>query len=185
MPRLLTRVGFGAVLVAIALCPPAARAQSGWLRNGKPVTGEPNLGTDGPLAVIQVSTTDANGLIAAWPKPTPATLMKGAGTISSRRLVTTFLIFKGCTPDPAGACNVTADFEVVDPHGLTAAQRMVPVRVGEKPGRDDGLVLSATGFGLTLNANNAVGAYHIRATTTDHVASRSVRTEQILILQGK
>lgn len=173
-----------AVSVAVALSPAAALAQSGWLRNGKPVTGESNLGSSGPLSVMQLATADANGLIAAWPKPSPAAQMKGTADIRAGQ-ITTFLIFKGCTPDPAGLCNVTADFEVVGPRGTAAVERLVPVRVGQAPVQGDGLLLSATGFGLTLNAGSAVGTYHIRATTTDHIASRVVRTEQALTLRGK
>ena len=172
------------VLVAMALSPALAWAQSGWVRNGKPVAGETNLGTDGPLAVMQVETADARGLMAAWPKPSPAVQMKGAADIRLGQ-ITTFLIFKGCTPDLAGVCNVTADFEVVDPRGVKATQRDVPVRVGQKPAQGDLLLLSTTGFDLTLGAGNAVGTYHIRATTTDHVANRSVRTEQALTLRAK
>ena len=94
-----------AVSVAMALSPVAALAQSGWLRNGKPVMGEPNLGSSGPLSVMQLATADANGLIAAWPKPSPGAQMKGTADIRTGQ-ITTFLIFKGCTPDPAGLCNV-------------------------------------------------------------------------------
>ena len=172
-----------AVSVAMALSPMAALAQSGWLRNGKPVMAEPNLGSSGPLSVMQLATADANGLIAAWPKPSPGAQMKGTAYIRAGQ-ITTFLIFKGCTPDPAGLCNVTADFEVVGPRGATAVQRLVPVRVGQTPAPGDGLLLSATGFSLTLNAGSAVGTYHIRAMTADHIASRVVRTEQALTLRG-
>ncbi len=158
----------------------------GRAQGGMPVMDRPNIGASGPLAIMQLLTEDADALIAAWPKPSSGAQMNGQATARFGHKITTFLVFKGCKPDPAGKCDVVADFEVINPRGaVTTARTAVPVWVGPKPPSPVGLQLSRTGFGMTLDDSNAVGLYRIRVVTTDRIAKLVVPTEQIVMVRTK
>lgn len=172
------RMATGMLLAVLSGAAPSARAQTG-------PDNAPNIAANGQLSIMQMATEDADALIAAWPNPSPDAQMSATAKIRYGRKFTTFLVFRGCKPDRAGQCNVTADFEVITPRGQVATRTLaVPVWVGPRP-PITGVLLSKTGFSITLDDSNATGLYRIRATTTDHVANTTAPTEQILSLRGR
>ncbi len=171
------RFGMAAVLLALAAMPVQAQPA--------PPDGGLNIASNGALSIMQMATENADALIAAWPNPSADAQMKSTAAIRYGHTITTFLVFRGCKPDRAGKCNVTADFEVITPRGQVATRTLaVPVWVGPKP-PVTGVLLAKTGFAITMDDSNAAGLYRIRATTTDHVANTTAPTEQILTLRGR
>ena len=124
--------------------------------------------------------------VAAWNVPGRGASLQGAHTVARGEQITTFLIFRGCTPDPAGDCLIAAEFDVTGPNGapsgVTAA---VPVWRGPRPVQPAAFQLGPTGFGLRFDGSDAFGADRVRATITDQVAWLSLRTEDVLTLRGK
>jgi hypothetical protein len=93
----------------------------------------------------------------------------------------TFITFKGCRADAAGNCNVTADFNTVDPLGKSYGKtRTSEVWVGHPRPPDGFLQLSASAYGLVFEDKDPLGPYRVRAAITDHVAGITLHTEQVL-----
>ncbi len=76
---------------------------------------------------------------------------------------------------------MTADFDVFDPEGKPCGQgKSVEIWVGRPPAPGNNFQLSSAGFGIGFDDNDALGAYHVRATVTDHFANITTHTEQIV-----
>ncbi len=164
---------------------PAAFAQ-GWTENGRLVPPRANQAGSGSFAIMQIATKDPAGLVAAWNKPGPGASLQGASTVAPGEHITTFLVFRGCTPDPAGNCWVTADFAITGPDGQpSGVPTAVPVWRGPGPAQAAGFQLATTGFGLRFDGGDTPGAYRVRATITDQVAKLTLRTEDVLTLRGE
>lgn len=178
------RMAFVALVLVAATTP--GKAQDGWLRDGKPVSGQPDMAGSGNFGVIQIATDDPDRLVADWQTPTPGVSLKGTTQIRRGRPVTTFLVFKGCRADRSGKCNVTSDFDVFDPAGHLSGQvKSIKVWVGLPPAPGNNLQLSSSGFRIAFDDTDALGAHRVRATVTDHVAKITLHTEQVLTLVAK
>lgn len=163
-----------------------ASAQDGWQSNGEAVMGQPNFAASDSFGIMQIATNDPDQLMTEWKKPTPGVSVKGSTQIPRHRQITTFLIFKGCHADASGNCNVTADFDVYDPIGKPCAQsRLNEVWVNQPAAPGSNLQLSSTGFGLSFNDDDLLGAYRVLATVTDHNAGVTLHTEQVLTVLAK
>ena len=108
-------------------------------------------------------------------------MVSSAATRARNRPIVTFLVFRGCKADPAGRCNVTADFETIAPGGKTYdLTKGAQIWVGYPPPPGYSLQLSADGYGLRFEDKDPLGAYRVRATVTDRIAKITLRTEQTL-----
>lgn len=182
-------IGIGILALVILVSPvvsDAAIAQDGWQSNGKEVTGRPDFAASGGFGVMQIATNDPDQLMVEWRKPTPGVSVKGSTQTPRHRQITTFLVFKGCRADASGNCNVTADFDVFNPTGKPCAQsRLNEVWVNHPPAPGSNLQLSSTGFGISFDDGDPLGAYRVLATATDHNAGITLRTEQVLTVLAK
>jgi hypothetical protein len=171
-----------ATIALLALAGPAlAQGQSVWQQNGVPMKLTPNMAASDPLGVMQIATDDAKQLMAQWTKPDPNVQIAATTKTTRHRPITTFIVFRGCQADPAGNCNVTADFAITGPTGKPYDQaKGAPIWVGHPPPPGNGLQLSATGLGIEFEDKDALGAYLVRVTVTDHVAGKVLHTEQSL-----
>ena len=140
-----------------------------------------NRARAGDFMAIQVATTDPDRLMADWQKPGAGIRLVTATTMMRNQPIVTFIVFGGCKPDAAGACNVTADFETIGPAGKTYDEtRMAEVWVGHPAPPSQVLQLSVGALGLRIEDKDALGPYRVRATITDHVAGAVLHTEQVL-----
>ncbi len=116
--------------------------------------------------------------MAAWNKPTAGVNVTTAHQIARNQPIVTFIVFEGCARDAAGACNVTADFETMDPSGkVYDLSRNVAIWVGHPPPPAGSLQLSEGALGLRIGDKDPLGAYRIRVTITDHVSGNVLHTE--------
>lgn len=170
-----------ALVLTVATSP--AGAQDVWLRDGQPVKDQPNAAISGNFGVLQITTNDPERLVADWQKPTPGVSISGSTQTLRNQRLTTFLVFKGCRAGRSGNCNVTADFDVVDPKGQPCGQsKSAEIWVGHPPAPGNNLQLSVSGFGVSFDDSDPLGAYRVRATVTDHIAGITLQTEQVLMV---
>jgi hypothetical protein len=185
------RGALAAVLVALAA--PLATVvaaqpvdQQGSRMSGSAAPDRPNTASSGNFAVIQIATTDPDRLTTDWAKSTPGVQVHTSTQAPRNLPIVTFIIFKGCSADPAGNCNVTVDYDMVDPTGKSYDHTVAaPVWVGHPPAPNYNLQLSASGYGIRFEDKDPLGAYLVRATVTDHVAGITLHTEQTLTAVAK
>lgn len=174
-----------AAMVFITATGPAS-AQDAWLRDGKVMRDQSNAAVSGNFGVMQIATNDPDRLVADWSKPTLGVSVRGTTQTLRNQPITTFLIFKGCRAGASGSCNVTADFDVFDPAGnLCGQSKSVKIWVEHAPALGSNLQLSSTGFGLSFDDNDPLGAYRVHATVTDHIADITTHTEQVLTVLAR
>jgi hypothetical protein len=174
-------VGFAAALLGIAST--SAAPLEGWWKNGAPASG-PNMAWQGHFGVMQISTTDADGLVSNWSKPTNGATLNVQSETVRKTPIYVFIVFKGCRPDPQGHCNVTVDFDTFDPSGKPYdTKKDAPVWVGRPPTPRGNLQLSEGALAVRIEDKDPIGAYRVVATTTDHVAGVTLRTEQSLTVK--
>lgn len=175
------RVIAGAIC-ALFLTAGPANAEDVWLQDGLALKDQPNIARSGAFGVMQIATTEPEQLIAAWGKPTPAVAMVGATTARRNQPIVTFIIFTGCRADASGACNVTVEYNTLDPAGKAYAPPMsAEVWVGRPAPPDRALELSVSNYGMVFEDKDPLGAYRVKATVTDHVAGLTLHTEQKLV----
>ena len=150
-----------------------AEARDGW-------STAPNAASSGNFAVLQIATIDAEALLAEWRKPTPGVKLETSTQTTRNQRIETFIIFKGCSVDAAGHCNVTVDYEVFDPTGKSYARVTGDVLVDQPPAPDLQLQLSVSSLSLRVEDKDPLGPYRVQAKVTDHVTKVALRTEQVL-----
>jgi hypothetical protein len=177
-----------AALALAPLCPTPSQAVGTGVREEPQVEalgsgGRPNEAASGDFAVLQIATTDPAGLLADWARPGAGARLQAFTRTVRHRPIVTYLVFKGCRADAAGACNVTASFETLDPGGRSVGPASAAkVWVGRPPAPGLALQLSQDGYGLEFNDSDPAGAYRVRVSITDHIAGITVQTEQQLTL---
>lgn len=171
-----------AVIALALLAASPATAQNFWKKDGVPIKDlPPNLASNDPFAVQQITTADPDKLMADWAKPTPGVAIATATTTPRNKPIVTFIVFSGCKADAAGNCNVTADFLTTGPAGQTYdTTNGAEIWVGKPPPPGFNLQLSAGGLGIVFENKDPVGQYVVHATITDHVAGKVLHTQQTL-----
>lgn len=133
------------------------------------------------FSVQQIITDDASRLVRDWARPDQATESPVIDRIGRERVVDSFVVFKGCRPNPVQQCNVTADFMLIGPQGqVYARHRDAALWVGKAPPEMDALALSESSLGIFIEPEDPAGDYIVRADVTDHVAGITLRTEKRL-----
>jgi hypothetical protein len=164
------------MLMATAARPaPATDAEvnAGW-----PI--RPNSAISGGFAVLQTATTDVGALQAEWMKHTPGVHAKTTTHVRRNQPITTFITFRGCRADKAGKCDVTVAYEVIGPSGKTCARQSLDVWSHRPQPHAGTIQLSRDGMEVVFDGADAVGAYTVQATVTDHVAGIKLRTRQTI-----
>lgn len=128
------------------------------------------------FGVQMLVTDDYEGFWKAWEGPTPPRV-----SITSRtergKPVMAMLIFTGCKAGADGNCNVSADYTITAPNGAPYGEpKSGPVwRLPPAPGYN--LQLSEGAIGLEVESGEMLGAYTLKATVTDHIASLTLTVE--------
>jgi len=172
------------VALAAALSSAAGPAMADPSSDGRP----PALSEDhrGDFSVLQIATTNPDKLMADWAQPTPGVNLAVESAMKRNQPIVTFLVFKGCKVDAAGACNVTAQIEAIAPDGKSyAPPQDMPVWVDKAPPPNLNLQMSEGGFGLRIENQDPLGAYVVKATITDHVANVTLHTQETLTANDK
>jgi hypothetical protein len=143
---------------------------------------QPNAAALGDFAVAQAATDNAAHFVADWNAPTRGANLHVTHRIARNRPLATFITYRGCRTDPAGHCNVTATFELIEPSGKIDPVPEMPVSVNESAPAPGMIYLSQASMGLTFNDADPLGVYTIRAAVTDHVAGVTLHTQQDITL---
>lgn len=169
-----------AALASVAAVP--AIAQDQWLRDERAYSGK-DAAIAGQFATLQVQTTEPDQFMADWERPTAGVRLVSQDKVKRSRPIVTFVVFRGCKPNAAGACNVTADFTTTAPDGkVYDVSKNVEIWVGLPPPPGRAIQLSRGGLGLAFEPKDPAGEYRIVARTTDHVAGITLQTEKTLTL---
>ena len=133
------------------------------------------------FAVQQIVTDDASRLLRDWAQPDQATQSPSVDRIAREHVVDSFVVFKGCRPNPDEECNVTADFQLIGPQGqVYARHRDAALWVGKAAPAEGSLTISDSSLGIVIEPEDPAGIYVVRADVTDHVAGITLRTEKRL-----
>lgn len=134
----------------------------------------------GSFVVEQMATLDAAGLMKAWGKPGPEARSGLQTTTTRNQPLHSFISVAGCKADAAGACNVVANFLILDPAGnrYSDADGISLYRGAPPPNGQP--ALGTASLGLHVKATEAVGAYTAKVEVIDKVAGITLRTQQVL-----
>jgi len=167
-------LAFTGLMVANAM----AAEPSVWLKNGAPAGPDPSRAQAGGLAVMLISTTNPDKLVADWNQPKPGAQLTVDRQTVRHRPIFTFILFQGCKADAKGACNVTADFETRGPSGKSYDQtKGGKVWVGRLAPPANSLQLSEGALGIEIEDRDRLGAYRVDATVTDHVSGVTLHVQ--------
>ena len=170
-------VGLGTIL----LCATPGLTADQWQRNGEPAAPDKALASSGGFAVQQIATLDSDGLIERWSQPTDGVFIESSSIVVRNQPIFTYIVFTGCKPDKAGACNVTAVFKMFDPKRKPwGSQPDTPIWVGLPAPAHGILQLSANALGMVVEDKDALGEYRVTADVTDHVAGITLHTAKVL-----
>jgi hypothetical protein len=168
-------------VVSVGLAAEARAQDDTWQRDSSTGKTRPNAAVSGNFAVLQIATTDPGKLMADWLQPTPGVSVTTSTSTPRNKPIVTFIVFKGCSGDASGNCNVTVDYETLEPSGKSYNQtKAAEVWVGHPPAPGLALQLSVSGYGIVFEDKDPLGPYIVRAAITDHVAGVTLHTEQQL-----
>lgn len=112
----LSPLACSALLLLGSLAPAHA---TGWTdTTGKPAPERENMRSAGNFLVQLSLTGDEAALRKEWAEASAAPQLPTIERVTVGAPVTTVLVFNGCAPDPAGRCDVFAEFSIVAPDGL-------------------------------------------------------------------
>lgn len=129
-------------------------------------------GDPGSLQARLLLTADEKALRHIWetsptPPRLPVTDRARLGASAS-----TVIIFKGCTPDPAGHCDVDVEFEVAGPDGK--AQNAGSAKLWSAAPLGHKFMLGAASATRAFHGEEDLGSYTVRARLSDRVAKRQL-----------
>ena len=154
-------------------------AQAGWIQGKSPAKPRDNMASAGDFATMQVATDKPEQLMQDWQRATPGVQVSSISQTHKNQPVVTFIIFTGCAPDRKGVCQVTADFNLIDPSGkVMNSSKAVPIWQGYPPPAKHALELSSSAYGYRFENKDPTGIYIIQATATDAVSGKSLQTRQ-------
>lgn len=134
----------------------------------------------GQFLIVQVATRDPDRLMASWNTPGDPPRLETQNSARRGETLEVFIIFQGCKGDAAGACRVTADYEVRKPDGSLYANVKGAEIYRGKQASPATFLMSGSSLGLRFEPQDPLGGYTVKATVTDRVAGVSVSTEQVL-----
>lgn len=163
--------GAVAATVAAVLTGSAALAADNW---PPPPWGAQARG----FAVVQFASDRPGEVEAEWAKLTPGVNIRIVDEIRLGERITTFIAFRGCKADAEGACQVTAELELLDPAGKPALKTSLKVATGVPAPRSDRIHLSRESATVVFGESDTPGDYLVRVAVTDQVAGVTLRTER-------
>jgi hypothetical protein len=140
-----------------------------------------NIAQKQGFGIIQLAADDSNKFINAWK------IGAGAQASTTRAVANqplyTFLIFRGCKADPAGNCDLVADFVIHRPDG-TVNEDNKGITIWNKAAPADATkpILGDGALGYGVDDEGPFGDYRVVVTVTDKVANVSVTTEETLTI---
>jgi hypothetical protein len=139
--------------------------------SGKQLPETESMRSSGDFGVQLVLTPDEKRFRQAWfQEGTPR--LQSVDAIKIGSSASAMLLFHGCSPNPAGACDVVAEFALESPDGARTSAGNGPVwSSAPSPGLMQlGLASMTVGFDPT----DLVGEYKLIANVRDNVSGRTL-----------
>lgn len=109
---------FASACVLLLFSIPLAHS-GGWTDAGdKQLPERENMRSAGNFLVQLSLTVDEAALRKEWAEAAENPKIQVAESVAVGAPITTALVFNGCTPNPAGLCDVFSEFSIVAPDGL-------------------------------------------------------------------
>ena len=148
--------------------------QGAWIdSSGKPLAETESMRSDGDFAVQVVLTPDDKQFRQIWSvtKGTPKLSSTNAVRVGSS--VAAVLIFHGCSPNTAGACDVASEFILVGPDGAKIPAGGGPVW-SSVPLQGGLLQLGLTSINIGFDKNDPVGNYKVIVNVKDKISGHTL-----------
>ncbi len=135
----------------------------------------------GNFAAVQLTSDDPDRLEREWNVPTlGAEITTSTYTVPNKPLFT-FIVFRGCTVNATGDCDLTADLAIFGPDGkLEQEKKGIEIWRGKAPDSASSLFLSQGAIGFGTDDKGPFGEHRVVIKVTDNVARVTLSTEQRL-----
>jgi hypothetical protein len=149
-------------------------AQAAWTdATGKPIPDTENMRSAGDFGVSLLLTPDEKQFRHSWSTSTTPPKLVITSTVKRGGVVTAVLVFQGCSPNAAGACDVVCEFELVNPDGTKMLGGSGQVTTAANlPTR--GLQLGQTSMTVQFDNTDPEGEYKAIAVVKDRVSGRAL-----------
>lgn len=129
---------------------------------------------NGPLKAFQFGVVDLDRLDREWAVPGEGVRLSTTSSTVRNKPIFIAFVFSGCVAKADGACDVTADFQVLAPDGKVYADQKAAPAWPRAPLGPSLLMLSDAKLGLRIENGEALGTYTVRIVIHDNVAKRDV-----------
>lgn len=156
-------------------------SQGAWIDpSGNQLRDTESMRSSGDFGVQLVLTPDDKKFRQAWgTRGTPK--LASTNTVQPGSSVSAMLIFHGCAPNPAGVCDLVAEFVVQSPDGARTPAGGGPVW-SDAPSRPGFSQLGLTSITVGFDPTEPLGDYKIEAHVRDKVSGRTLSLVQKLKL---
>jgi hypothetical protein len=168
------------LILALLLCVPAAAQEPrtfAWKVNDANAPPNPAQASKGGFGVMMLVTSDYVGFWEAWEGDTPPKVT-ATEEVARDRPVHGILLFSGCRPGQDGNCNVTAELSITGPDGSPYSETMSGKVWGGAPAPGYNLQASESSIGFTLDPEDPLGVYTLKAMVRDNVAGTKLAVQQ-------
>jgi len=130
------------------------------------------------LEIHLVVTAQRQELLRAWQQPSGRPFhVESVGLAERGQPLSAVVLFQGCQPDAAGACNVDMDIVAYDPAGKVYGESKGIELWRRKPAPPPGYSqLGVSYMGIVIEPQDAAGVYRVTVTATDRNARAQVRS---------
>lgn len=148
---------------------------SAWIGpDGKPVPDTESMRSDGNFGVQLALTADDKQFRQTWNSTKGTPKLSSADSVRPGASIAAMLIFHGCAPNAAGACDVFAEFIVEGPDGTKTPAGGGPVW-SAAPLQAGLLQLGHASLKMGFDGNDPVGNYRVIANVKDKNSGRTLR----------
>ena len=151
------------------LCLLISCAQAGWYdKQGNPIPDSADRKSSGDFGAQLIFIADEQALFKQWATPSATVNLDTVDTIKVNRPISAFIIFSGCKANPAGNCNVSMRYRVIQPDGKVYAETPTMEVWQEKPEPPGhALQLSVQYLKVVIEPDEQQGRYTVQTQVRD------------------
>ena len=159
------------LLILVAYSVPSI---AGWIDgNGRNVPDRQDARSSNGFGVMFVLTADEVAFARAWSGSVQRPVLQTTTSVQRGKSVSAMLLFSGCKPNAAGACNVSVKYRVAATDGTV--QNVGPYSLWQRVAPKPGIVeLGDARLKIGTARNDPVGNCSISATLTDLNSGTSI-----------
>lgn len=149
-------------------------AQGAWTdSSGKPVADTESMRSAGNFGAQVLLTPDAEQFRQTWNSTRGTPTLSYTNSVRLGASVGAVLVFHGCSPNAAGACDVVSEFVLAGPDGKKIPAGGGPVWSGA-PLQGGMLQLGQASITIGFDKTDPVGDYKVLVNVKDKVAGRTL-----------